>query len=265
MLNIGWFSTGRGEGSRGLFQFIQERILQNHLDARIQFVFSNREPGESRGSDLFFETVNGYDLPLITFSSRRYQKSRQGILAKSRAEYDLGVMTRIASFKPDVCILAGYMLILSPEICDRYSLINIHPALPSGPTGTWQEVIWNLIETRSTRTGAMLHLVTEKLDRGPVISYFNLPLTDKLFTNEWRSIEGKSIVQLKDHYGEHLPLFQLIRSEEYRREPHLLLETLKPIARGTIRIENKTLVDINGNPIDSLCMNSAIENSLASQ
>ena len=54
MLNIGWFSTGRGEGSRGLLRFVQERIDRGLLDARIQFVFSNRDRGQALGSDRFF-------------------------------------------------------------------------------------------------------------------------------------------------------------------------------------------------------------------
>ena len=53
MLNIGWLSTGRGEGSRGLLGFVQDRILRRQLDARIEFVFSNREAGEAEGSDQF--------------------------------------------------------------------------------------------------------------------------------------------------------------------------------------------------------------------
>ena len=44
MIDIGWFSTGRGEGSLGLLRFVQERISRGLLDARIGFVFSNRGP-----------------------------------------------------------------------------------------------------------------------------------------------------------------------------------------------------------------------------
>ena len=63
MLNVGWLSTGRGEGSLGLLRFVQDRILAGKLAARIQFVFSNRAPGEAEGSDRFFDQVNEYGLP----------------------------------------------------------------------------------------------------------------------------------------------------------------------------------------------------------
>ena len=78
MLRIGWFATGRGEGSRGLLRFVADAIGEGRLDARIEFVFSNREPGEAEGSDAFFELVRAYGLPLVTLSSARYRREHGG-------------------------------------------------------------------------------------------------------------------------------------------------------------------------------------------
>lgn len=75
MLRIGWFSTGRGEGSQGLLRFVGERL--GDIDARIEFVFSNRAPGEAEGSDAFFRLADELGLPLVTHSSARF---RRGIL-----------------------------------------------------------------------------------------------------------------------------------------------------------------------------------------
>ena len=66
--------------------------------------------------------------------------------------------------KADTIVLAGYMLIVSREICQRYAMINHHPAAPGGPKGTWQEVIWELISRGVDTTGVMIHVVTELLD-----------------------------------------------------------------------------------------------------
>ena len=74
MLNIGWFSTGRGEGSRGLLSFVQRRLLETEADARINFVFSNRERGEAQGSDEFFQLVESYGISLVTHSSSEFQR-----------------------------------------------------------------------------------------------------------------------------------------------------------------------------------------------
>ncbi len=117
MLNIGWFATGRGEGSRGLLQFVEERILQGCLDARIEFVFSNRAPGEAEGSDQFFQMAQQYGLPLVTLSSAQFRRDRGGRWAALRDEYDAAVMGLLENFAPRICVMAGYMLIVGGAMC----------------------------------------------------------------------------------------------------------------------------------------------------
>ena len=91
MLKLGWFSTGRGPGSRGLLQFIQQRIERGLLDVSISFVFCNRERGEAEGSDTFFRLVDDYRLPLVTLSSRRFAREKGGRFVQCRSAYDLSV------------------------------------------------------------------------------------------------------------------------------------------------------------------------------
>lgn len=251
MLRIGWFSTGRGEGSRGLLRFIQQAITEGRLDARIEFVFSNRELGEAEGSDQFFELVRSYDLPLVTLSSSRYRREHGGgPIARHRVGFDREVIRLLETYQADVCALAGYMLICSGEMCRRYPLLNLHGALPDGPTGTWQSVIWQLIEARSTRTGAMIHLATEEVDRGPVLSHCVVPLTGEAFDHHWNAMARANVAELHAAEGEDHPLFQLIRAEGYRREPHLILETLRAVADGRLRVKPSTALDSSGNPLE---------------
>ncbi len=265
LLNIGWFSTGRGEGSRGLLRFVQERINRGKLDARIQFVFSNRGPGESQGSDQFFDLVNSYDLPLITLSSAQFRKSKDGPFAQHREEYDQLALNLLGEFRPDVCVLAGYMLILGSTMCRQFHFLNLHPALPDGPIGTWQEVIWQLIETRASSTGAMIHLATEEVDRGPVVSYCTVPIDGGEFGDYWRDVGQNDLASIKADQGEDFGLFKLIRAAEYQREPYLLFETLRAVAGGPGP----------GNPLDAdgatllaaaspgLCLDAAIDRAMA--
>ncbi|MCE2405696.1 MAG: hypothetical protein J4F43_11145 [Dehalococcoidia bacterium] len=263
MLRIGWFSTGRGPGSLGLLDHVQGLIAAGGLDARIEFVFTNREPGEAEGSDRFLRRVRDYGLPLVYHSSRRARRALGGPPSAHRYEYDRQVMSRLDGFGPDVCVLAGYMLIVGPEMCRRYTMLNLHPALPTGPVGAWQEVIWQLIEARSDTTGAMVHLVTEEVDRGPMVSYVSIPIKGPTFDAGWRELEGRSIARLKEDPGEDLTLFQLIRQEGYRREPHLLAATLDAIAKGRVRIEHGTVRDVSGARTDGLCLNDQVEGALA--
>ena len=262
MLNIGWFSTGRGEGSKGLLRTVQDCILDGQIDAGISFVFSNRGPGEAEGSDSYFDLVRSYGLPLATFSSRDFRRALGGNFADHRVEYDRKVMDLLDGFSVDLCVLAGYMLIAGPELCRRWPMVNLHPALPSGPIGTWQEVTWSLIETFSERTGAMAHLATDDLDRGPVVSYFTVSLRGLAFDQLWDEVRGKSVEELKATYGEEMPLFRRIREEEYRREPYLLVESLKALASGRVQIRDGRVVGSHGEPLAGLCLDGEIEKAL---
>jgi folate-dependent phosphoribosylglycinamide formyltransferase PurN len=271
MLNIGWFSTGRGEGSRGLLRFVQDRIERGILDARIQFVFSNRDRGQAQGSDRFFQLVDSYNFPLVTRSSARYRRSRSASglsWAELRPEYDRLVFEDLREFTPDVCVLAGYMLICSGDMCRRYPLLNLHPALPDGPIGTWQEVTWELIRQRATRTGAMIHLATEDLDRGPVVSYCAVPITGPQFDEGWQDLQGEDLEEVRETRGEGLTLFRQIREAQYRREPYLILETLRAVADGKVQVREGRVMDRQGNPvatsgIQGLCLDEEIDRALA--
>ena len=249
MLSIGWFSTGRGEGSQGLLRFVQERIRLGCLDARIDFVFSNREPGEAEGSDHFFQLVKDYGLSLETLSSAKFRRAKSGPFAQYREEFDALVLGRLGLYRPDICVLAGYMLIAGAAMCHRYPLLNLHPALPDGPTGTWQEVVWNLIGRRASQTGAMVHLATEDVDRGPVISHCTVPITGGEFEPHWSALSGLDVGQIKTSQGEEFPLFQLIRQAEYRKEPYLLSETLQAVAGGKVVVKDGRVLDPMGRPL----------------
>ena len=250
MLRIGWFSTGRGAGSRGLLRFFNDAIAEGRLEASIEFVFSNREPGESEGSDTFFDLVRSYGLPLATLSSNRYRREHGGGgMARHRAGFDHEVMKILNHYRPDVCVLAGYMLICSAELCGRYPLLNLHGALPDGPTGTWQSVIWQLIEARATRTGAMIHLATEEVDRGPVLSHCVVPIVGGAFDADWQALAGRDLAEVQAIEGEDNHLFQRIRAEGYRREPHLMLATLQAVAEGRLIVQPGAALDADGSEL----------------
>ena len=254
-----------------MLRFIQDRIDRGLLDARIQFVFSNRERGQAQGSDQFFQLVDSYNIPLVTRSSARYRRSRSSSAlswAELRPEYDRLVLEDLKDFGPDICVLAGYMLIWGAEMCRRYSMLNLHPALPDGPIGTWQNVVWDLISQRASRTGAMIHLATEELDRGPVVSYCTAPISGPDFDQAWQQVGDLDVEEVRTTQGEELPLFQQIRHAEYRREPYLILETLRAMADGRVKIRGGEVLDQAGVPLVSaalpaLCLDLEIDRAMA--
>ena len=236
MLNLGWFSTGRGPGSRALLSTVQEAISDGRIRARISFVFCNRAPGEAEGSDQFFALAKSLGLTVVHRSSRAFRRQWTDDATHWRTAYDKEVSDLISPFSPDLCVLAGYMLIVSPNLCRDFSMINLHPAAPDGPDGTWQDVIWQLIEQRATHSGVKIHLVTEELDQGPTIAYCRYPIQGSAFDDLWRESNQTSVDNIRQRYGEELPLFKTIRSEGVKRELPLLVETLATLSRGEVQI-----------------------------
>ena len=257
VFSIGWFSTARGESSRKLLKSIVTSIQNRQLEARIEFVFCSREHGESDNTDIFLREVENYRLPLVCYSVKKFaERYEQNVGVKDerlpewRLEYDRQVIQRLAGYKPDICMLAGYMLIVGPEMCNKYNMINLHPALPDGPKGTWQEVIWALMEKRAKESGVMMHLVTPELDRGPVITYCRFPITGGKLDGLWAETGRVSVNRIKSEQGENNSLFKAIRQEGFRRETPLIIHTLKAFSEGKIRITaDKKLLDSSGHQI----------------
>ena len=170
-------------------------------------------------------------------------------------------MRAISAFSPDICVLAGYMLITGPEMVRRYQMVNIHPAAPSGPAGTWQDVIWMLIQDEAAESGVTVHVATEMLDAGAVLAYCTFPIRGGSFDPLWQEVEGRSTEEIKAE-GEEQPLFQLIRREGVRRERPLLLEALRLLASGRIKVTRGRVVDPGGAPADGRCLNEEVEGFL---
>jgi len=244
LLNIAWFSTGRDEAARQLLQAVQDKSHSGEINGDISFVFSNREPGETKESDLFFELVRSYNIPLVCFSHKKFKASVEE--KDWRIKYDREVNKRIEPFAPNLCVLAGYMLIVGEELCQKYNMINLHPAPPGGPTGSWQEVIWALIKNKADRAGAMMHLVTPELDRGPVISYCLFSIKGAPFDQYWQG-------------GDKNMLFQLIREHEVAREFPLIILTLQSLSRGDVGIKDGSVIDAQGKPIGGYNLSGKVD------
>ena len=258
MLRIGWVTTGRGEGSRGFFETVQNEIVAGDLAARIEFVFMNRDPGEAEGSDDFMHLVGSHNIPLATLSSRRFRREHGGgPFSKHRIPFHREAVRLLTSFQPDICVLAGYLLFSGPELVDRWPTINLHPAAPWGPAGMWQDVVWQAIEEDVTESGVRVHVATEILDAGPLLTYCTYPIRGPGFDPLWDGIEGRPLESLKGE-GEEQPLFKAIRREGLRWERPLLLETVRALSEGSILIADGQVRDAEGSLIEPRCLNSEV-------
>ena len=236
MLKIGWFSTGNGEGSLGFIKYFLEYIRKNNLDISLEYVFVNREYGEHKGSDNFIDYLKINKINTITLSSKKFKKKNSNQpFFKYRREYDLEVNNLISSYNTDIIVMAGYMLILSDILCNKFRFINLHPALPKGPKGTWVDVIKYLISNNITESGLNVHVVTNKLDAGQSIGYCNFSYGN--FIEEWEEYYELSNNSKKINY-QNLKLFSLIRNQILDREKILLLCVIEEFLKNKHKLED---------------------------
>lgn len=111
---------------------------------------------------------------------------RQGIPAvfinpedfPNRTAYDLQIADEIEQSGAELIVLAGYMLLLTPEFVRRYpyKIMNIHPALCPAFPGT--RAIMDALEYRVKVTGVTVHFVDEGMDTGPIILQYPVFIED---------------------------------------------------------------------------------------
>ena len=243
-MKMGWFTSAGGEGSLGLFESTLAAINTKKINGSIDFVFINKDYGENKNSDKFMEIVQHNKIPLITLSSKKFKESKKKNWSELRSNFDKEIINLLDDYNVDIAVQAGYMLI-APLLCKHFMTINIHPALPGETIGTWKKAIWDVIEKKSYETGAMVHVSTQKVDEGPVISFGRYSLSDENFRKEWKIIERMSIKEIKDKYGEDLRLFNLIRQKGLIFERKLLSETLARISNNQISLKNNNPVDLS--------------------
>ena len=241
-LRVAWLTTGRGPGSYGALEALCEAI-DGGLPVELAAAFVNREPGEFEATDRLLDLLEGRRIPVETLSSVRFRKAQGGRRSRPgeplppwRRAFDEQVAERLGRHSFDLAVMFGYMLIATEALYDRFSIINDHPALPDGPTGTYQQVIARLIAGGARESGCMYHLVTGDLDRGPVLSYCRYPIPDDPAAHVPPEATRAEI--------EALPLYDEIRARGVARERPFLTETLRALQEGRLTVPAARPLDL---------------------
>lgn len=92
----------------------------------------------------------------------------------SRAEFNEELIRTVDSLQPDLIVLAGFLVVIPPEMIEKYRnrMINIHPSLiPSFcGTGYYGLKVHEAALARGVKVvGATVHFVDEGTDTGPII------------------------------------------------------------------------------------------------
>ena len=234
-LRIAWLTTGRGPGSYGALDALC-RAIDAGLPVTIAVAFVNRDRGESEATDRLLDLLEGRGAPIETLSSVRFRKTRNGPRSRPgeplppwRRAFDEAVTERLARHSFDLAVMFGYMLIATEALYDRFPVINDHPALPDGPTGTYQEVIARLIASGARESGCMYHLVTGALDRGPALSYCRYPIPADPSPHALPAAPSRAAIEA-------LPLYREIRARGLARERPFLTATLRALQEGRLAV-----------------------------
>lgn len=97
-----------------------------------------------------------------------------------RTAYNIELAGLVSGYKPDLVVLAGWMLILSDDFLQHFgdNIINLHPALPGVFPGTdaisRAHAAFHRGEIK--HTGVMVHRVTAEVDAGRVIVSEPVPI-----------------------------------------------------------------------------------------
>jgi phosphoribosylglycinamide formyltransferase-1 len=210
-----------------------DRIRSGAIDARLAFVFINRDVKGNQYRKSIIDTAESMDVPVIILPSETFMPElRRANLAEWRDAYGQALRASISKYPIDFGVLAGYMLVIDPETCRQYTIINLHPALPETYKGTWEEIVQRVVENGDDRYGATVHVCTPELDCGQPIAYDSFPLDD-----------------IKRRHAAKDDLVRAIRAEELKREAYLLTETIRTLASGEVTVRDGRLLDGCGRPI----------------
>ncbi len=254
---IGWFTSARDEAALKLLKVVLNEVESGFLPVKVSYVFLSKAPEENLWAEKIKQEAEKRKIKLIYLSAKSFlPELRKKDKEEWRVKYHRTILELLPE-KIDFGVLAGYMWITSQEFCDKLFLINLHPALPGGPKGTWQEVIWQLISARASETGVMMHRVTPELDEGPPVSFVRFSIRNEKFIPLWEEAEKvllkKHLSGLKKEMGESCRLFRKIREEGVKRELPLIVYTIKMLA------EDKGIKDL---PLD---LSPKIEKYLTTQ
>lgn len=149
MKHIIIFASGSGSNAENII-----RYFQPNEDVKVATVFSNRPTAG------VIQKADALGVETVIFSKEELA--------------DGSVREEVNKIKPDLIILAGFLLKFPEDIVNDYprKIINIHPALlpKFGGKGMYgMNVHRAVIEQKETQTGITIHYVDAHYDEGDII------------------------------------------------------------------------------------------------
>ena len=156
MLKVGVLVSGGGTNLQAILNAIDNGTVTN---AKVCMVLSNNPKAYA------LERARKHGIPAECLSPKDFD---------SRQQYNKALLKRLQEENVDLIVLAGFMVVIPPEIIHAFKnrIINIHPSLiPSFcGTGYYGLRVHEAALKKGVRvSGATVHFVDEGTDTGPII------------------------------------------------------------------------------------------------
>ena len=152
MINIGVLGSTNGTD----LQFILNAINARTLDANISVVISNKK------DSYILKRAQAHNTPNVFINHKN----------RTREDFDSEMTTILKEHRVELILLIGFMRILSSDFCNEWSgkILNVHPSLlPKYAGGMDTNVHEEVLRNNDKETGCTIHLVTDKVDKGPIV------------------------------------------------------------------------------------------------
>ena len=156
MLRVGVCVSGGGTNLQAIIDRVQDGTIQN---ASIEVVISNNKNAYA------LERAKQNGIQAEVLSPRDFE---------NREAFHEAFMNLLDSYELDLVVLAGFLVILPPQLFEKYEnrVINIHPSLIPSFCGTGYyglKVHEGALARGVKLTGATVHFVNAETDGGPIL------------------------------------------------------------------------------------------------
>ena len=156
MIRVGVLVSGGGTNLQAIIDAVKNKTITN---ASLEVVISNKKDAyaltRAKENNISAECVCVKDY-------------------ETREEFNKALIEKIDSYNLDLIVLAGFLVVLPPELIAKYrnKIINVHPSLIPSFCGNGfygLHVHEKALERGVKVTGATVHFVDEGTDTGPII------------------------------------------------------------------------------------------------
>lgn len=174
-MNVAVLVSGQGSNLRALLSAID----LGHCAARVCAVVADRDGTPA------IEHARERGLPTALVRANDYAE---------RDAWDRELARTIASFQPELVVLAGFMRIVGGAVLARFPgrIINVHPALL--PAFPGKDAPAQAVAKRVTLSGCTVHVVDAGVDTGPILAQAAVPV---LASDDAASLHAR--IQLAEH------------------------------------------------------------------